>query len=120
MHSLLQSLRLSSPPSTHTRDPSSGSPRRDSNSDDYELLLPQQAYANGHRRRRKSTKTRVRSCLHHITLRKMMFGLCMIPLLMFCGLLWGGVPYSFKEVRQYERNLPQHLHMNASLLEDDG
>ncbi|KAG6837082.1 hypothetical protein H0H93_014974 [Arthromyces matolae] len=56
-------------------------------------------------RRRRS---RFQRCLRHLTFRRILVFLALIPFLLLLGVLWSGIPPSFEDIRQYERSLPQH------------
>ncbi|KAF7421334.1 hypothetical protein PC9H_011857 [Pleurotus ostreatus] len=90
-------------------------------SDDYELLLPSSSDSNGHvsqpsngsiasspyASRRRRTKL-IKYIKHFCTLRRLLFAVALVPILLVAAVLWSGIPPDFKDVREYERRLPQH------------
>ncbi|KAG6810217.1 hypothetical protein H0H92_012843, partial [Tricholoma furcatifolium] len=75
--------------------------------EEYQLLsvdLPT-AHSNHGQRRRRSRALR---CLRHLTPRRILACVVLIPILLLLGVLWSGIPPSFEDIRDYERCLPQH------------
>jgi hypothetical protein len=60
---------------------------------------------NGHTTRRRSLKVTLRSCC---TVRRILYSVAVVPLLIMIVILWHGIPPSFADVREFERRLPQH------------
>ncbi|KAL4257095.1 hypothetical protein AB1N83_011456, partial [Pleurotus pulmonarius] len=100
-------------------------------SDDYELLLPSSSDTNGHvsqpsngsitsspyASRRRRTKL-IKYIKHFCTVRRLLFSVALVPLLLIAAVLWSGIPPDFKDVREYERRLPQHNGNDAMERED--
>ncbi|KAF8626972.1 hypothetical protein AX15_004612 [Amanita polypyramis BW_CC] len=57
----------------------------------------------------------VRACLHHLTLRKLLYALFVTPFLLALGVLLSGVPPNYRNIRTYERLLPQHNSTRARI-----
>ncbi|KAG6868303.1 hypothetical protein C0993_005191 [Termitomyces sp. T159_Od127] len=83
--------------------------------EEYQLLAtdspPSRAGHAQHRRR-----SPVQVCLRHLPLRRILAFVILIPILFLLGVLWSGVPPNFGDIREFERNLPQH-HSTQSLAE---
>ncbi|KAG5727511.1 hypothetical protein E4T56_gene12231 [Termitomyces sp. T112] len=75
--------------------------------EEYQLLATgsPSSYPSHVQRRRRS---RVQGCLRHHTLRRILGFVVLIPIFLLLGVLWSGVPPSFEDIREFERNLPQH------------
>ncbi|KAL4261771.1 hypothetical protein AB1N83_007835 [Pleurotus pulmonarius] len=100
-------------------------------SDDYELLLPSSSDTNGHvsqpssgsiasspyASRRRRTKL-IKYIKHFCTVRRILLFVALVPLLLIAAVLWSGIPPDFKDVREYERRLPQHNGNDAMQRED--
>ncbi|KAG5646729.1 hypothetical protein DXG03_002411 [Asterophora parasitica] len=82
------------------------SPDRRYSEEDYELLasdLPPRLNNTA-----RSRRSRLQACLHHLTLRRVLVFVALIPFLLAIGVLWSGIPPSYKGIRAFERHLPQH------------
>ncbi|KAG5635334.1 hypothetical protein H0H81_011688 [Sphagnurus paluster] len=74
--------------------------------EDYELLGSEPTQrVNGATRRRHS---RLEACLHHITFRRILFFIALIPFVLAIGILWSGIPPLYNDIRTFEQHLPQH------------
>ncbi|RDB29870.1 hypothetical protein Hypma_013959 [Hypsizygus marmoreus] len=89
-----------------------GGPEHRYSEEDYELLgadssprLNGLPLANGAQRRRRSI---LQACVHHLTLRRILIFVALIPFLIVIGVLWSGIPPSYEDIRRFERQLPQH------------
>ncbi|KAF8223037.1 hypothetical protein L208DRAFT_1445776 [Tricholoma matsutake] len=85
------------------------SPERRYSEEDYELLSSEStSRVNGLPSTQRRRRSRLQRCLHHLTLRRILIFLAMIPFLLVLGVLWSGIPPNFEDVRTFERLLPQH------------
>jgi hypothetical protein len=85
------------------------SPERRYSEEDYELLgTDSTSRINGLPSAQRRRRSRLQRCLHHLTLRRILIFLAMIPLFLVLGILWSGVPPNFEDVRTFEKLLPQH------------
>ncbi|KAF8330241.1 hypothetical protein F5887DRAFT_895963 [Amanita rubescens] len=86
----------------------------DVDGEDYDQELGR--YHRHHKRTRSSVFYLLifpRACLHHLTLRKLLYVLIFTPFLIAFGVLLSGVPPSYENIRSYERYLPQHDQIRA-------
>ncbi|KAH8105531.1 hypothetical protein DFH11DRAFT_1518929 [Phellopilus nigrolimitatus] len=78
--------------------------------DDEQHALPK--VNNSPRRRHpygpRALRAYIFACFHLVTLRRLIFFVLLLPVLLVLGILWSGVPPSYDSVRQFEKRLPQH------------
>ncbi|KAF9218649.1 hypothetical protein BS17DRAFT_790970 [Gyrodon lividus] len=81
-------------------------------SEEYSMLptdpqhSPSRSWAPHFHRRRHGCSWR--SILHALTLRRLLFSLACVLILVFFAILCQGVPPSYEDIRVFERRLPQH------------
>jgi hypothetical protein len=85
------------------------SPERRYSEEDYELLATDStSRVNGISSTQRRRRSKFQRCLHHLTLRRILMFLAMIPFFLVLGVLWSGIPPNYEDVRKFERSLPQH------------
>ncbi|THH17017.1 hypothetical protein EW146_g3711 [Bondarzewia mesenterica] len=85
--------------------------------EDYELLVPDSEV--GLHLHRKPRRACLSTCwqLRVLTFRRLLLAFSLIPVFAVMALLWSGIPPNYDDIRQFERQLPQH---NLSLPAPEG